>query len=265
MAPQRVEVYTNQITWLDRFDDHAGLEALLARLQRVENLDTATGEEQRRQYLAGQHDERSLRAGHTQLRRLELIGERLGSGATPATRAALSLLLANAHDTLATYEAPREHIRRRVALLQQAHELFPELAANRYLPSSLTELALHEAADECPELAARMQRDWRAQGTVALLHEVLVSGDAAALAALRKRPELAQAAQQRLALIDGGDDPGTPDWVLAALVNDGKLAEAARAAWAASDLKARTKIGLLLAPDGARAMARLIERGPKPY
>ena len=130
---------------------------------------------------------------------------------------------------------------------RQAAQLWPEGGPSDGLPGVLVATALFRAAPGAPVLAKAIAADLHVYGTSMLLQRLMRGPDGeAALAALRARPELGEAA--KLLKARSVKRPGMSDVVLARAAGDAELEQLAAAVFKRVDVGATLAIVATLNP-----------------
>ena len=139
---------------------------------------------------------------------------------------------------------------------RQAAQLWPDGGAAEALPSALIVAAILHAAVASPPVAGAIDAEMRVYGTPTLIHRMITGPDGdAALAALRRQPELAEAVRLRKARAPRRQ--GLFEVTLARVAGDAELEQAAAAAFKRPDLGARLAIEATLYPGQPAEKAEL--------
>jgi len=138
---------------------------------------------------------------------------------------------------------------------------FLAIGAKSALAPILVRSALISGSAGSPELAKAVRANVRTYSTAMLVHRLLVSKNSAVIAALRARPELAQAAaiQRELAA------PATLfDWAIGRAAGDAALMASSRAAFQRELLAVESELGVLVDPGESAALFKsLLANGPR--
>jgi hypothetical protein len=246
LAPQKPEPYFRQLHWLRWNHDTAGLEALTRLVDQVTAIDQGDPEV-RQVWRSGAKDaqgradaQKVVRRSEERVRRVEKIGH-------APTIACAYLLYADDLDTLAYYDPSPEAYAASAAAYRRASAAWPEVAASTGLADALVKVAGWRAAGSAPSLKAAMDKERRIYSIVTLLHRAATgSAGAEVLAALRRQPEMAEAA--RLRRLSSTRLPGLTDWIVARLAGDEALERAAASAFARRDLALSLSLDVKLRP-----------------
>jgi cellulose synthase operon protein C len=148
---------------------------------------------------------------------------------------------------LANLDPTPEHLDAAVDAMRKAAQGWPEGGLDESLPSTLALVGLLRAGPESPAVARVLAADGRIFSPGMLLSRA-VSGDdgADALAALRRRPELQEAARLRKTRL--GRHPTSLDVMLARIAGDPEMETAASAVFSRKDTGAELSIDARMAP-----------------
>ena len=254
LAPRSPFGYQTLVAWYDLLDDEARLVTVRDAVARQGDFDTTEADALRASYVAGEDDEKLLQ---------DLDGEFANARAlldkAPArgpARAAGEALIGRLMENRGDLTSDRADLEQAVAAYRRARTAWPQLGVEQWLATALVQVAIIKAAGQSPELAAQWDRGRRVHGAALVLHQAMAGEHGATItAALRKQPELAEAA--RLARESAVHLPGLSDWVLGRIAGDGEL-EAAGAAWFQRPSKRLSiEIAALLEPGNASSVATL--------
>jgi hypothetical protein len=254
LAPQRAGSYTDELAIDALLDDRVGLERLRERLLRIE----VAPDEGLQRWLAGDNDEvvlESLQDSAAWDDRVIADARRRGH---PRTLAAALALRAETAGRISVLGEHLPSIERQVELLREAVALAPLEGMRARLGSALVVLAFARVAAASKALTDSWRRDRRQLGVLMMVDALLAGGDAGALAALRQRPELTEAAPMLAAEL--AQAPDVKHWVFARLVGDADLEKRAADALAAPSKQLHAEIAALLArdyPDAQKRLARM--------
>ncbi len=247
LAPQKADGYARQIRWLGNIEDDKALVALQRRLSTMPRFDTAAAEEARKTAEEHTRDARDkAMLAETITRARETVERARRAGHDPTTAAALVVLFGQVAGRM-RFDPTAADIDLMVDTARQAAQLWPEGGMAEALPGALLLAGLYRAAVDSPPIARAIAADARGYGTAMLLQRMMTGPDGAAVvAALRARPELAEAARLRLAR--GLKRPGLTDVVLARASGNAELEQAAAPAFKRVDLGASLAIEATLNP-----------------
>jgi cellulose synthase operon protein C len=263
LAPTKAAAYDASVQWLRWSRDARGLAALW---QRVDALPPVTGNEDeasRRSWEAGERDDSIrkqltgwLSSSQERVARAQQSGHKPSHAAALALHADLLERQAAIDSTLPTIDAAIEAYRK-------ATQLWPDGGYSGDLGVALVTAGVLRAAEASPPLKAawlESRRHLRALD-IAFLAATGSSGPEV-LAALRARPELAEAARLQAASPD--PTPGVWDWMLASLVGDKDFQARSAPAFARPDLADAVHLEHRLYPSskGRARAAELLARGP---
>ncbi len=256
LAPQIAASYEREIRWFGFTDDTDGLLSLQRRLAAMPPFDTSASAEARKTAQEHTKDARdkALIVETVALARATVDRARR-AGHDPTTAAALLVLLEHTGSRVYLDPTPA-NIDAMLDTAREAARLWPEGGAVESLPGVLLGAALWRAAPESPPVARAIAADERVHGLAMLIQRMITGPDGdAALAALRQRPELAEAA--RLMKAGGVKRPDLLDVVLARASGDAELERAAAPAFKRADLGARLAIEATLYPGLPREKVEL--------
>jgi hypothetical protein len=247
LAPQRPVGYQWQLYWLTITEDTAALEAMEKRLAAMPPFDaSATAESRRRRRDDAQMQVRKTHARQL-VERAEQTVQRVEQGGHAPTLAAARFLLAEHRARLLELDRAPEHVEPMLEVARKAAQGWPEGGAAEGLPSLLISAATARAAAEVPAVKTALDAEGRIWSGGMLLHRLTTGPQGAeVLAALRQRPEIAEAARLRKAR--GSNRPSLYDLMLARVAGDAELEQAAAAAFDRRDLGAELAIEALMAP-----------------
>ncbi|MEO5726708.1 MAG: hypothetical protein ABI134_31400, partial [Byssovorax sp.] len=256
LAPQRGSAYRRQVRWLALTEDAAGMIALAKRLEAMPPFDAESVRVDRRAWETKAKDARTKaiflqdasRAGETVLRAQR--------GAHAPTVAAASMLLGVERGALLVFDPTATSVDAMLDAQRKGAEAWPEGGMAQDLASSLATAALHRAAADTPAIRKVWEADSRVYSTTLLLRRAMLGPDGAAVtAALRARPEIAEAVRLRKQRAE--KHLGMLDVVLAQLAGDAEFEKAARAGFLTEINGAELAIEARLLPGLAREKAEL--------
>ena len=255
LSPRKPNVAMRQTRWLDWMGDAEALRALAERLGQAPP-DVGAIAAEKEAWRAGRRDA-TWRPRLVQARALaETRVTRVRTSRNAPALAAALVLLADAEESLAKMEPGTVDIDRAVAACREAVTAWPEAGLEETLADVLLASAAAHAAESSPEWRARWEAGRRVSSVSWLLFEA--SHDprgAPALAAVKARPELAEALALRRTA--SARQPEIGHLVLARAVGDAALEKAARLVTARPDVEPELRLATLFDPDGAEAKGRL--------
>ncbi|MDC0721627.1 tetratricopeptide repeat protein [Nannocystis bainbridge] len=246
LAPRSSDPHEGDAKWLDLAGDVAGLRELLARLERLENLDTSDADVHRERHLRGEDDEHVQTTLTTLLGRLDRRIAKLDRRRHGPTLAAATLVRGTYLESQSRFDGP-ERALEAAAAYHLAHEIWPELGSRSDETRALILAAALRAAKDSPEFGTMWTADYRRTGLTNIVLTLVRAPDSANAAALRATPEFARA----LASLGerGEDELELLDWALATLGRDNAQIERARDALTREDLQLMRKIETRLDPN----------------
>ena len=247
LAPQKSSGYERQITWLSWNDDANALVEMSKRLAAMPPFDASALAEGRRVRREGTKDAltRAMLA-QNEARAEDTVRRAERTGHAP-TLAAARLLLATQRASVASMEPTKERLDAMIEPARQAAQGWAESGAEDTLALLLAMAALERAGAESPAIGKLLAADRRIYGTTALIHRALGGPDgAAALEALRKQPEMLEAA--RLRKPRTLTRPRTLDVVLARIAGDAEMERSAAAVFDRASVGASIAIEATMAP-----------------
>lgn len=265
LAPQRQEGYERLIRWLSWSDDEKGLTDLQQRLAGMPAFDASAVAEARASRDDKAKDDLDKAIVAQTVKRAEDLVARLEHGADDRTLSAARLVLGLHRNQLAHLDPTVERADAAVDACRKAAQGWPEGGADDYLSATLAWAALVRAAPESGAVAKIISTDRRDYGTAMLLVRAASGPDGAgALAALQRRPEIAEAARVRKAR--ASKRPEILDAVLARVAGDPELEQAAAGVFNRGSIAAELSISVLLAPGQEAEKYELdwFKRGGKP-
>ena len=255
LSPNKPSVGLRQLRWLDWAGDAAGLRALEERLRQTPP-DVGMLVADREDWRSGRRDGiwrprlaqgRSL--AETRVKRARVSGKR-------ETLAAALVLLADAEDSLAKLEPGPAGIDRAVAACREAAAAWPEAGLEETLADALLLSAAEHAAESSPEWRARWTAERRRSSVSwALLEASRDPGGGPALAAVKARPELAEALALRR--VAAARQPEVGHLLLARAVGDAALESLAHGVAARPEVEPELRLAAVFDPEGAEAKGRL--------
>ncbi|MFY0531732.1 hypothetical protein [Nannocystis pusilla] len=250
LAPRSADPYEGEAKWFDLAKDVAALRELLARVERLESLDTSDAAAGRERHLRGEDDEHTRAMLTNLLGRLDLRIAKLDRRRHGPTLAAANHLRGNYLEAQSNFEGSEKALEA-AAAYHLACEIWPELGSRSDETRALVIAAAFRAAKESPEFGAVWTADFRRIGLTNILLALARAPDSANAAALRATPEFARA----LASLGerGEDELQLLDWAVATIGRDGALAERARDALTSEDLRLIRQIDTRLDPNDPNA------------
>jgi tetratricopeptide (TPR) repeat protein len=262
LAPGAAEAYLDAADWLMEIDDAKAVAELESRARAP---DAADLERERAQAKARRTDGTTIRGLKEHVAIATARIERARNAGHAPTLAVALVAAGNLEVVLAGYEKSPERVRRAVTYAREAKQIAPELLGDAALGGVLVAAALFEAAAESGTAGEALHELMLEDGMMVALHALL--GDAqyaGTLAALRKRPELAEAVQLLLS-------PSIPrasvfSWVVGKVAESDALQKAGSAGlqarpWTLSYYRMRAKLSGPGSPDEKTAV--LVEQAMK--
>jgi hypothetical protein len=247
LAPQKQEGYERQLRWLSWLDDARALGEMEKRLAALPPFDALAIAEGRQTRTAKTKAALERTAAAETVKRAEEMLARVEHGGHEPTLAAARLVVARHRSALARLDRTPEGADAALDAARKAALGWPEGGMDDLLVPALVGAALVHAAADAPALGKVLDTEGRLYGTGMLLHRATSGPDAAAVvAALRRRPELAEAVQRRKAR--AGKRPDVTDVVLARVSGDAELEQAAAPALQNPTLVSLAQIAATLAP-----------------
>ncbi len=193
LAPGAPEAYLDAADWLMENDEANAVAELESRARAP---DAADVEREKAQAKARRADGTTLRAVKEHLAVATARVERARNAGHPPTLAVALAAAANLEIILAGYEKSPERVRRAVTYAREAKQSAPELVGDAGLGGALVAAALFEAIVESGSAGDAVLEMMLDDGMMVALHALLDdTRHATVLAALRKRPELAEAVE----------------------------------------------------------------------
>ncbi|HEY4116231.1 MAG TPA: hypothetical protein VGM56_00195, partial [Byssovorax sp.] len=203
LAPQNVAPYDAELARLAWAGDAAGLEAMRDRLAKLPPFDAFGVTDQRARWARGDDDAMYLRAAESGIALAEQRVQRAKKAGHKPTIAAACWLLADAYASRITVTERLDDASARsgsgdaaamAAAGKCAVETWPEARLEPHVAGQLVEVALLRAAQTSPVVARAMKADFRRLSLANVVIRAMSGADGAAFtAALRARPELAEA------------------------------------------------------------------------
>jgi hypothetical protein len=247
LAPQRSDGYDRQIRWLRWTEDDKGMLDLEKRLEAMPPFDASTIAEGRRAQKERTKDELQKAVTAQAIARAKETVERVEHAGHEPTIAAARLVLSVQMAARAYLDPSAENLDAMIDASRKAAQVWPEGGTDEALPSVLAYAGVVRAAAESSALKKVLDEDGRVYGTALLVQRAASGPDAeGALAALRRRPEVIEAAKLRKAKM--AKRPGLLDVMLARAAGDAEMVEAASAAFRRADLGAELSIEAIMAP-----------------
>lgn len=222
LAPQKESAYQREYTWLSLRADGKGLAELSARLQTMPPIDRQNTAADAAAWLTGQQDAELDRSSKAEAETWRSRIPELTKSRKAPTAAAAWLMLAEILRRRMHVDTSAENLDEMAKAYRRAHELWPEGIPAWPLGNGLSAVAFGRAKAISPGLAKAWQAEGRRLSALRLAYRASLGPDGAeVLAALRKQPELAEAAALRRGKLDGR--PVLTDWILARLAGDAEL------------------------------------------
>jgi hypothetical protein len=173
-------------------------------------------------WLAGELDAELDRSSNVEIDQWRSRIPELEQSKKAPTAAAAWYTLAELLRTRMVVDRSQENLDAMAKAYRRAHELWPEGIPAWTLGNGLSTVAVGKARAESPALAKAWEADGRRLSILRLAYRASIGPDGAeVLAALRKQPELGEAATLRRGKLDGR--PVLTDWILARLAGDVEL------------------------------------------
>ena len=247
LAPQKLDGYGRQMTWLSMLEDDKAIIELEKRVAAMPPFDGSAVAEARRAHKEKSKRELDKTSAAAAVKRAEETASRVEHAGHAPTLGAARLVLAMHLASLVRYDRAQSHVDAAIDAFRKAVQAWPEGGMDDGLPSMLARASLIRTAAEVPAIAALLDADAYEQSTWLLLsHAVSGADGATALAALRRRPEITEAA--RLAKARMGKRPGLLEVMLARLAGDTEMEQAAASAFQRAELGAALSLNAMLAP-----------------
>jgi hypothetical protein len=247
LAPQRATGYERQIRWLRWTDDDKALVDLQKRLESMPPFDASAKAEARRANKEKTKDAlyKSI-AAQSIARAKETVDRAEHAGHAP-TIAAAQMVLGVQLASLAYLDPTPENLDATVDAARKAAQAWPEGGMDDSLPNFLAWAGLVRAGADSGAVRKVLEEDGRVYGTTLLLRRAITAPDGeGALVALRRRPEIVEAAKLRKAKM--GKRPGLFDVMLARVTGDAEMEKDASAAFQREGLGAEIAIEAIMAP-----------------
>jgi hypothetical protein len=259
LAPKDPWGYRSRLSWhVWRGEDEA-IEALRARVEGGAAVDLSNEVASVADYVAGVDDEQTHRRLEQSLAHDERILAAVDAKRTKSTQAAARWLLASTQYDMATLGGDVEMARKAVATFAEGALRWNGIDSESEAWARV-ELALLEAKADSVPLAEAYDAHRRRLGRVGLM-AWLLEEDGEALAALRARPELADAVNVRRTV--GPERLQPEDWVLARVADDAELEAASRPALDRGAGRTRYELERRLSPqpEGIERALKLMNAG----
>ncbi|APR78197.1 Hypothetical protein A7982_03544 [Minicystis rosea] len=250
LAPQRQGGYLRQLAWLDLIADDKAIVELGKRVTSLPPFDGSGLDEARKAGKEKGRLEQDKTAIAQAVKHAEETVARVEHARHAPTLAAARMVLALHRSALVRLDPTPSHVEAAIDAHRKAAEAWPEGGLDEGLPSALARTSLLRAAPEVPSIATHLAKDDQEQPTWQLLARVVTDADgAAATAALRRRPEIQEAA--RLAKARMGKRPDITAALLARIAGDTEMEQAASAVYQRADVGAALQMRATLAPGQA--------------
>jgi hypothetical protein len=247
LAPQKPDGYERVLAWLSLSEDEKGLVDLEKRLSGMPPFDASAVTENRRIRREKTKDAFDKAIALQAATRAEAAAHRVeGLGHAP-TLAVAWMVVGHYRAYLASLDPTPENLDGAVAAVRKAAETWAEGGLDEGLPGTLATVGVLRTGPESPPVAKVLAADGRIFGAAMLMQRAISGeGGADALAALRRRPELQEAARLRKGRLS--KRPTLLDPVLAKIAGDAEMESAAAAVFARRDLAASLAIEARMAP-----------------
>ena len=247
LAPHKASAYRRELDWLSLRADGKGLGELSARLQALPPFDAQNAAAERAAWLSGAQDaeldsstKREAAAWRSRIPELE-------TSRKAPTAAAAWFRLGDLLWLRTMVDSSAENLDAMAKAYRRAHELWPEGIPARSFSAGLTAVAIGKARALSPALAKAWETERRQFSSLLLAYRASLGSDAEeVLAALRKQPELAEAAMLRRGKLDGR--PALADWILARLAGDAELEKEAEKVFDGDVARLRAEIDARMYP-----------------
>jgi hypothetical protein len=251
LAPQNLEGYDWQVRWLGWSRDTAAMRAFAT------NVDAARGPVAAEDTPAPADAEAQRRTLVKQtLARSEQRLARVAKSGHPPTTAAAWLLHCDDLDTAGWVDPRPEAFAAAATACRRAMDAWAPIFAERDAAWELLAVAAWRGASASPALKAALEKERRAYSMANVLHRAATGASGAeVLAALRRQPELLEAARLRSG--PARTLPTVTDWITAHLAGDSTLEQEARRAFEREDLALLYAIQAGLRPDNKDDQADL--------
>lgn len=247
LAPQKSDGYDKQLQWLRWNDDQAALAEMAKRVAAMPPFDTSKLEEIRRAHKEGTKDALKKAMLVQSIARVEETVKRAEQAGHAPTLAAARLVLSVERTYLADLDPTKENLDAMIEPARRAAQGWPEGGMDDELAPLLALAGLERAALASPAIAKLLAADRRRFGAKSLLFRAMSGPDgAASLEALRKQPELVEAARLRKA--HASRRPTLLDVALARVAGDAEMEQAASAVFDRAAIGSDLAIQATMAP-----------------
>jgi hypothetical protein len=217
------------------------------RLSAMPPFDASATAESRRQRRDDAHAQVRKTHARQLVERAERTLQRVEQGGHAPTLAAARYLLAQHRAQLLDVDRAPEQVEPMLEAARRAAQGWPEGGAAEELPALLVAAATARAAAEVPAVKNALDVESKSYSGGMLLRRLTTGLQGVeVLAALRKRPEIAEAARLRKA--QGSKRPTLFNFMLARVAGDAELEQAEAAVFDRKDLGAELSIEALMAP-----------------
>ncbi|PCC69111.1 hypothetical protein SAMN02745121_08887 [Nannocystis exedens] len=249
LAPRGPDPYESEGSWFDLAEDVDALRELLARVERLESLDSSDAVVARERHLRGDDDELTQTTLSTLLGRLDLRIAKLDRRRHGPTLAAATLLRGTYLETQSNFDGAERALEAGAAY-HLAHEIWPALGSRADETRALVTAAGHRAARDSSEFGAVWAAELRRIGITNILLTLARAPESANAAALRATPEFGRA----LASLGerGEEELQLLDWAVATIGRDAAHAERAREALTRESRRLLRRLDARLDPGDAR-------------
>lgn len=256
LAPQKVSAYLKQLRWLRWSRDTEGLADLEKKLAAMPPMRGEEAAEGRRAFATGEKDDELKKSWTARVARAkERLARAVKEGHKPTIAAAWQAL-GDSQGLTVYWDPTPASLDERVDAYKKAREAWQEGSPESEVTGALLISGAIKAMDSSPALKKAWAADGRTLDLGVLLHRSMMgeSGEEVK-AALRKQPDLVEAARIRKASLAGR--PTLTDWVLARVVGDSEMEQASAAAFERAELGFELAIEARLYPGLPREAAQM--------
>ncbi|MFN3199687.1 MAG: tetratricopeptide repeat protein [Bradymonadia bacterium] len=250
LAPARVSLTTDELSWASHTEDAPRMAAIKARLEQQ----PLPGAQERAQawvlWLSGGEDQTYKKVLTEKLQRLERASKRVRKAHDKAIVAFLQSDVLSVLALVSGPDAPKVQSQA-IAAVRQAVSHWPEAGFEYPLAWRLVEQAITEVAAQNPDVAKAWSEEQRRLRTAAFALKHL--DDAEIMGPIRARPELKEAIKVLGERMLKSSAPTVTDWVLARLLEQPQWVAHAEQALSSPVLVDAIFIGALVSPHDPRA------------
>lgn len=230
LAPQRTSAYRREVDWFVEREDGKALGELRARLEAMPPFSAQNTSDARAAWVQGELDAEFLATAKQEATRWRNNISALEKTARPATIGAAWLMLGEQLRRQLLLDVSPEIIDEMVKAHRRARELWLEGISDSGLSGALFVAALSKARAASPTLAKAWDTDRRNYSYTRLAYRAAHGPNGEeVLAALRKQPEMAEAASLRRGHVE--NLPSLSDWIIAHLAGNSELEKASEKAF----------------------------------